>query len=120
MKKILLASILMAIGAPAAHATAVLGDVICEGSGANRSCNGQVTCDNGTCAVDFIALDSRFCIGIPLNESGQASYNLIASREQTDPDPVCAWDVTDGDGTVRIVIDSSDGLPVELQSLSVE
>jgi hypothetical protein len=128
MKRLLLASILMAFGAPA-YAVPTLQEVTCvDETGGRRICTAAVTCnDQFRCSIRFIALASRNCVGTPLNQDdngSNASYLLIASRDGLEqPHPVCAWDVTDSDGEVRILIDDTstpDGLPVELQSMSVE
>jgi hypothetical protein len=131
MKRLLLASILMAFGT-SAYALPTLQEVTCDGAGKERFCTASVICNNRfPCTIRFIALASFKCVGTPLNqdENGDnASYFLVASREgnfdgSVEPHPVCAWDVTDEDGTARILIDDTstpDGLPVELQSLSVE
>jgi hypothetical protein len=126
MKRLVLASILMAFGA-SAYALPTLQEVTCDGVGVERFCTAAVVCNNRfPCSIRFRAADSFRCVGTPLNqdENGDnASYFLVASREGTDPHPVCAWDVTDEDGEARILIDDTstpDGLPVELQSLSVE
>ncbi len=131
MKRLLVASILMAFGAPA-YALPTLQEVTCDGAGKERFCTASVICNNRfPCTIRFIALASFKCVGTPLNQDendGNASYFLVASREgnldgSVDPHPVCAWDVTDEDGEARILIDDTstpDGLPVELQSMSVE
>ena len=65
------------------------------------------------------ALEVLDAICVPLGEEGNVN-NLIADREGATP--VCTWDVTDSDDmvTTRVVIDASDGLPVEVQSFSVD
>jgi hypothetical protein len=119
MKKLLLASILMAFGA-SAHAVVAVGTIECIGQETSRTCTAPITCST-TCTTDTIALEIVDCIPLPLGNSTGVS-NLIADREGTTADPICVWDVLDeGDQTTtRVTISSADGLPVELQSLSVE
>ena len=120
MKRLLLASFLMAFGA-SAHAGVTVGTVECSGTEVSRTCAASLTCA-GSCTTDVITAELVDCIPLPLGTETNV-IRLVADREGSQPDPQCVWDVTDvgGDGnTVRVVIGASDGLPVELQSLSIE
>ena len=122
MKRLLLASILMVFGA-SAHAVVTVGATNCGGGSGGESCITNVSCSNGNCDVSFDILASQGCNGLPVNSIDSNDVNLTSVRVTVplDPDPICQWDVTDGDGTpVVVTVNSSDGLPVELQSLSVE
>ena len=117
MKKLLLASFLMAFGA-SAQATVTVDPIDCPTVG--FTCSVDVTCDSGNCVVDntISAPGSTSCT--PLNSSNSAAETLRGVRTGAS-DPVCEWTVTDGSGTpVTVTLDGSVGFPVELQSLSVE
>jgi hypothetical protein len=123
MKKILLASILMAFGA-SAQAAVVADPINCSGSAPNISCIINLTCStsDGNCATDLIDFESAICF--PLGTDSSAT-RVTADNELNGAGPVsCSWTVTDpddaGSGPVTVTIDNSNGLPVELQSLSVE
>jgi hypothetical protein len=117
MKRLLLASFLMAFGA-SAQATVTVGSTDCPP--VVFTCTADVTCDNGDCVVEntISAPGSTTCT--PVNSSDSAAVTLRGVRVGTN-DPVCEWTVTDGSDTpVTVRIDGSDGFPVELQSLSVD
>jgi len=120
MKRLLLASILMVFGT-FAQAGVTVGAINCVGQETSRTCTAPISC-TGRCSTDVITAEIVDCIPLPLGTKNNVTQ-LVTDREGTSPDPQCVWDVTDvgGDGsTIRVVIDASDGLPVELQSLSVE
>jgi hypothetical protein len=121
MKRLLLASILMAFGA-SAQAGVTVGTIDCIGQETSRTCTASLTC-TGSCTTDVILNEIVDCIPLPLGTDVDVT-RIVADREgTTNPSPQCVWDVTDvgGDGsTTRVTISSADGLPVELQSLSVE
>ena len=122
MKRLLLASILMVFGA-SAHAVVTVGATNCGGGSGGESCLTNVSCSNGNCDVSIDLDATHGCNGLPLNNSSETSYNLTSVRVTVplEPDPVCQWDVFDDDGVpVVVTVDSSDGLPVELQSMSIE
>jgi hypothetical protein len=115
MKKLILASILMAFGA-SAQADVTVGNITCSGPDINRQCSATITCV-GQCNTT-VASGTNNCIPLPAQPTEDVEL-LVATRERSDP--VCIWQVIDtGGGVTEVTIDSSDGLPVELQSLSVE
>jgi len=117
MNRLLLASILMAIGA-SAHAVVSVGTVGCSGGTVSTTCTALITCV-GNCSTITVLDETDNCAPIPLEPNPDVG-GLFADKEG--PDPICVWDITDtGDNVVtRVTIDTSDGLPVELQSLSIE
>jgi len=117
MKRLLLASILMAIGA-SAHAVVSVGTITCSGLPVSTTCTAPISCV-GNCNTNSVLGEQTNCLPAPLGLRLDVT-GLIADKEG--PGPICVWDVTDtgDDDVTRVTIDSSDGLPVELQSLSVE
>jgi hypothetical protein len=120
MKKLLLTSALMAFAA-SAQADVTVGNITCSGLDINRQCTAPISCV-GQCNTQ-VAPGTLNCTPIPPNGAANPAENvdfLIANKDGIG-DPVCVWQVRDTDGGFTVVtIDSSDGLPVELQSLSVE
>ena len=116
MKKLLLASALMAFAA-SAQADVTVGNITCSGIPSARQCTAPISCV-GQCNTT-VAPGTNNCIPIPAQPTDDVD-SLIANKEGIG-DPVCIWNVIDtGGGFTVVTIDSSDGLPVELQSLSVE
>jgi hypothetical protein len=117
MKKLLLASALMAFAA-SAQADVTVGNITCSGIPTARQCTAPISCV-GQCNTQ-VAPGTNNCTPVPLTPTDDVDF-LIANKEGIG-DPVCTWQVTDtGDNDVtNVSIDSSDGLPVELQSLSIE
>jgi hypothetical protein len=116
MKKLLLTSALMAFAA-SAQADVTVGNITCSGIPTARQCTAPISCV-GQCNTE-VAPGTNNCTPVPLLPAEDVEF-LIANKEGLG-DPICIWDVIDtGGGFSRVTIDSSDGLPVELQSLSVE
>jgi hypothetical protein len=120
MKKLLLTSALMAFAA-SAQAAVTVDPISCDGIGTGISCSAPISCV-GQCNTQ-VAPGTLNCTPFPPNGAANPAEDvdfLIANKEGIG-DPVCIWQVIDTDGGLTVVtIDSSDGLPVELQSLSVE
>jgi len=125
MKRLLLASILMAFGA-SAQAVVVVGNVICSGDAclASLDCDTHAGNPSGTCTTEL--LEATLAICLPISQNPAAGASRLAADKESKGEPgeaSCTWRVTDPLGTgspVEVTIDNSDGLPVELQSLSVE
>jgi hypothetical protein len=117
MKKLLLTSALMAFAA-SAQAAVTVDPISCDGIGTGISCSAPISCI-GQCNTLSVSPNNA-CTPIPARET--EGVNLLVANREGIGDPVCTWQVTDtGDNDVtNVSIDSSDGLPVELQSLSVE
>ena len=117
MKRLVLASILLATIGTFAHAAPVVGELVCSDAEAGRTCTQEVTCDDGTCTVALI--DFRDAICLPGDRVGDP-VNLTGDEEGADP--FCEWTVTDNgdDAETTVTMDADDGLPVELLSFSVE
>jgi hypothetical protein len=116
MKKLLLTSALMAFAA-SAQADVTVGNITCNGIPSARQCTAPISCV-GQCNTQ-VAPGTNNCTPVPLTPTDDVDF-LIANKEGIG-DPVCIWTVRDtGGGITEVTIDSSDGLPVELQSLSVE
>jgi hypothetical protein len=116
MKRLLLASILMAFGA-SAQATVTVPPIDCPSL--VFTCSVDVTCDNGDCVVNNTVSSPGTTTCAAIGDPAPA-VTLRGTRIGSS-DPVCEWEVTDGDATpVTVRIDGSTGFPVELQSLSVE
>ena len=118
MKKLLLASLLLAIGV-SAHATPILSGRVCTGTAGSVTCTDVVTC-TGSCQVKLNTETNATC-----TPSGTTVDNLPMDLEgiQLGPAPICTWNVRDlGDRTELVVTMSAEdgGLPVELQSVTVE
>jgi len=118
MKKLLLASILMAFGA-SAQAAVVVGPVICSGD----ACTATLTCgtSNSTCTTELLDVINAVCVPF-LDGPGAARLNADNENAGQPGETSCTWRVTDTSDSdvIDVTIDNSDGLPVELQSLSVE
>jgi hypothetical protein len=120
MKKLLLASILMVFGA-SAQAVVVVGDTVCDGTYPSITCLTDVTC-NATATGKCVAVLDSFegeTICLPID----GTVRVLGSDTEGETAPhSCTWTVTDvGDSSsLEVTVDGSDGLPVELQSLSVE
>ncbi len=119
MKKLIFACVLMAIGA-SAQAVVTVDTADCIGQALSRTCTKAITCV-GTCNTTHIPGELVDAICLPLGTEAAVSQ-LFADREGSDPSPNCSWDVTDTDdnSVTRVTINASDGLPVEVQSFSVE
>jgi hypothetical protein len=113
----------MAIGAPA-YAVVQVGVVNCSGDYPNITCIADLTCGTGdsTCDVQLDNGGATQAICLPLNDP--VATRLTADNESSGfpPPATCTWTVTDlsDSNSISVTIDHSDGLPVELQSLSVE
>jgi hypothetical protein len=117
MKRLLLASILMAFGA-SAQATVTVDDPI-ECPQLGFICSVDVACSNGDCVVNNTVSTPAGTTCAAIGDPAPA-VTLSGTRIGSS-DPVCEWEVTDGDDTpVTVTLDGSVGFPVELQSLSVE
>jgi hypothetical protein len=121
MKKLLLASILMAFGAPA-YAAVTVGTTNCSVPPGTITCNTNVTCSAGNCDVSLDFGETVRADCLPIGSVDSDDVNLISQPAvPIEDNPICVWNVTDGDGGNTVVtVNSDDGLPVELQSLSVE
>jgi hypothetical protein len=123
MKRLLLASILMAFGAPA-YAVVQVGPVNCVGDYPDITCTAALTCGTAgsTCDVQLDSGGATQALCQPLNDS--AANDIIATNASNGfpPPATCTWTVTDtsDNDSISYTIDHSDGLPVELQSLSVD
>lgn len=121
VQKLLWASILVTV-AGSAEATPTVLPVSCTGTPPNEVCDVLVTCTPpggaGSCTIVEITEFNANCF--VANVSGEDA--LRAQHNDLGPNPVCEWTVTDPNDMemVTVTIDSSDGLPVELQSFSVE
>jgi hypothetical protein len=116
MKKLLLTSALMLFAA-SGQADVTVGDITCSGIPSARQCTAPISCV-GQCNTT-VAPGTNSCTPVPFTPTDNVDF-LIANKEGFG-DPVCVWQVRDTDGGFTVVtIDSDDGLPVELQSLSVE
>ena len=102
-----------------ANAVVTVGDAVCTGAAPAINCTKSLTCETGSgrCAVSAPTSNAATCVP---DRDRTSIITLIASQD--DIDPSCAWTVTDtSDGSsIEVTIDGSDGLPVELQSMSVE
>jgi hypothetical protein len=122
MKKLLLASILLMVFGASAQAVVVVDDPNCSGDAPNITCISNLTCGtpDGTCTAERLDFTDAICAPI-LN--GPGATRLTADNELNALGPVsCTWEVTDtsDNNVIQYTIDNSNGLPVELQSLSVE
>ena len=122
MKRLLLASILMAFGA-SAQAVVVVGNVICSGDAclASLDCDTHAGNPSGTCTTELLDVINAVCVPF-LDGPGAARLNADNENAGQPGETSCTWRVTDTSDSdvIDVTIDNSDGLPVELQSLSVE
>lgn len=114
-----LATIVLLVGS--AHADPVVEEAHCSGTGADRICTRSVTC-TPFCSSVVNVIESG---GASCSESGSGgAWILIAERQtDSDPAPVCQWQVNEGGGgfgSAVARIDSSDGLPVTLLEFTVD
>ena len=119
MKKLLLASFLMMVGT-AANAAPVASAAECTGTFPDITCVQLVVCAGmpaGKC--DSSVLDSAFAT-CATSQGGKLIGALNTGAGASGA--FCTWEVTDTTDNVtdQITIDGSVGLPVELQSMSVE
>lgn len=116
MKRLVLASILLATIGTIAHAAPVVGTLLCSDVEAGRTCTQEVTCSEGSCIVVLTEFRDAICLPI---DTVQDPVNLTGDEEGADPR--CVWTVTDnGDDATTTVTMDADDLPVELLSFSVE
>jgi hypothetical protein len=125
MKKLLLASILMMVGT-SANAIVTVETLDCSidsETPPNTQCTAIVSCSagpsSGRCTTELT--DATLAICLPTG-TRLVRVTLNALNTGTVEGASCTWTVTDsGDGdTLSFTIDGSNGLPVELQSLSIE
>jgi len=122
MRKLLFVGAVIMIAA-GANADVIIdpSGVSCTGTGTNTECTLQVTCDVEPCAGLFVANSSQNATCTPTGIFGGVTVTFTANNDGLDP--ACAWIVVDeanANDPVPIVIDGSDGLPVEVQSFSIE
>jgi hypothetical protein len=117
MKKLLIAIVLMAFGT-SANAVIVIGTPVCSGQLPSISCITDVTCNtaNGKCPAVLTGFMNAICLPV------DRAVNVLAADTEGNGgvDAFCTWTVTDLDESVEFTVDASNGLPVELQSLSIE
>ena len=120
MKKLLIAIILMMVGT-SASAVVEEGDATCTGTFPDITCLKAVVCVNAPASkCDSTLVDSNLA-DCATSQGGKLIGALHTGGGATGA--FCTWDVTDPTEAldpVSVTIDGSDGLPVELQSLSVE
>ena len=119
MKKLLLASFLMMVGT-VANAAPVQSAVECTGTFPDITCLQLVVCAGmpaGKC--NNAVIDSAFATCAE-SQGGKLIGALNTGAGESGA--FCTWESTDttDNVTVQITIDGSVGLPVELQSMSVE
>jgi hypothetical protein len=123
MKRLLLASILMAFGA-SAQAVVVVGVIECTGSFPSITCGADVTCDtnDNTCISEVTNLDNAICLPLTAEERLKTTRVIADNEGVGAPGSFCEWLITDSsdNSSTSVTIGPDEGLPVELQSLSVE
>jgi hypothetical protein len=114
MKKLLLVSMLFLLVGAHAHATITPGAVGCVGPDGARVCNQNVVCDADPCSVTLTASASATCTPDP-----GAGFTVTLTATQTGALPSCTWNVQEQTVSQAFTIDSSAGLPVEVQSFVI-
>lgn len=120
MRRLLLGGALLLLVIGTANAAPILDEdgVVCVGADPNQVCKISVVCLN-SCIIGVADVEQNASCR---NERENELDFLVAEHDNMGADPVCTWTVRDSedDEEVTVTIDSSDGLPVELQSFSVE
>ena len=120
MKKLLVVIVLILI-ATYAYAGKVVTDQGCTGSDLDRECTKRVVCDQDPCAVLFVDSNNATCSPAENDPGAGVTVDMVANNDGADPS--CSWLVTEGDNdpdAIPVDIDSTDSLPVEIESFSVE
>lgn len=117
MKKLLLAGFMLTVGGYAqATVTTAPGSPVCSG-GVPNTCQLNAVCTNPPCQVNNTVQTGATCTA---SGAGPSPFALVATAVGP-PTNTCTWFVQDGDAIpISVTIDNGNGLPVELESFSVE